>query len=318
MEAAFCSELDVTKEGAVPDWVHLLPVGPDVRGADGRAWVLPDTAAVIARSMTGVDLPIDYEHQNDDKAERVGNGPVPAAGWVKELAAREDGVWGRVEWTARARDLILAKEYRYLSPVFTFDKATQSIHAIKGAGLVHNPNLRLVALASVQGDEGQNGLDRPSRSLPDGAAEKALLMAFAEAVGLPAEATEEEVLQAVRDLKDPAKYMPAEPVKALLRERAEGLATLAEERAQAKVDDAIERAFISPGMRDWALGLCRSDPASFDRFVASTPNMFAGIRKLQISDERVLAQNAGGAGRETDRATAEIAANLGISTDKLR
>ena len=31
-----------------------------------------------------------------------------------------------IDWTDRARDMIAAKEYRYISPVIVYDKATRA------------------------------------------------------------------------------------------------------------------------------------------------------------------------------------------------
>ncbi|WP_164881742.1 phage protease [Paenirhodobacter populi] len=51
-------------------------------GRDGRRFDLAEPDAVIEDfRKRGVDLTIDYEHQNDvPDAKR--NGPVPAAGWI--------------------------------------------------------------------------------------------------------------------------------------------------------------------------------------------------------------------------------------------
>ena len=80
-------------------------------------------------------------------------GPVPAAGWIKELKVATNGLWGRPDltnvWTARASEMISAKEYRTISPVFHTLK-DGSITRLKGAGLVHNPNLELTALAAQE------------------------------------------------------------------------------------------------------------------------------------------------------------------------
>lgn len=35
---------------------------------------------------------------------------------------RDGAIWGRVEWTERAAAAIRAREYRFLSPSFGFDK----------------------------------------------------------------------------------------------------------------------------------------------------------------------------------------------------
>lgn len=96
-----------------PEWVHLLPTG-FMKGRDGRSYDLADPGGLIlAFQANGIDLPVDFEHQNDKPEARL-KGPVPAAGWIKELQIREGGIWGRVEWTASAAEMIGAREYRYL------------------------------------------------------------------------------------------------------------------------------------------------------------------------------------------------------------
>ncbi len=67
---------------------------------------------------------MDCEHQNE-KPEAKLKGPVPAAGWIKERRSDETGIWGRVEWTAAAHEMIARKEYRTLSPVILHNKAGQ-------------------------------------------------------------------------------------------------------------------------------------------------------------------------------------------------
>ncbi len=132
-----------------PDWVHLLPAGASTL-RDGRKCIRSNPEAVIAQfDGDSGDLPVDYEHQAD-KPEGRPNGLVPAAGWIKELAARADGLWGRVEWTATAARMIAAKEYRCLSPSFLIEKASTEVQKLCGAGLVHHPALELTALASQE------------------------------------------------------------------------------------------------------------------------------------------------------------------------
>ncbi|TNJ43026.1 phage protease [Phaeobacter sp. B1627] len=60
-----------------PDWVHLFPPG-HMAGWDGRRFALSDPQSVrLAFHQSGVDLPIDYEHQNDRKPDGHVS-PVPA------------------------------------------------------------------------------------------------------------------------------------------------------------------------------------------------------------------------------------------------
>ena len=142
LAAATC---DRTLDGSAPDWVHLFPPGR-MTGRDGREFDLADPAAlVLAFQSAGIDLPIDYEHQNDRPEAKL-SGPVPAAGWIADLRHDATGLWARVSWTATAREMIARREYRFLSPSFLYHPATRQVMRLKGAGLVHNPNLHLVAL----------------------------------------------------------------------------------------------------------------------------------------------------------------------------
>jgi len=68
-------------------------------------------ALVLAFQSGGVDLPVDFGHQNDNPDARL-KGPVPAAGWIKELRA-DAGLWGRVASTATAAEMIGNRAYRY-------------------------------------------------------------------------------------------------------------------------------------------------------------------------------------------------------------
>ena len=143
--------------GAAPEWVQLMPAG-DLSARDGRRWKLTDAAAVVeaSRSRAGAtDLVFDYGHQTDYARE---NGqPAPAAGWIRELQARADGIWGRVEWTERAAASIKAREFRYVSPTFQHTKAGVVTEVLRAA-LTNNPALDLPALAQrTKNDDDPNG-----------------------------------------------------------------------------------------------------------------------------------------------------------------
>jgi phage I-like protein len=137
---------------------------------------------------------------------------VPAAGWIKELKADDSGLWGRVEWTATAREMIGRKEYRYLSPSFLFHPKTRQILRLKGAGLVHNPNLHLTALASQETDMPPETANPKTPAADTSFAEFGAELA--SLLGLPAGASPKELMArlAARLMKtpeepDPSKYM---------------------------------------------------------------------------------------------------------------
>ena len=120
----------------LPEWIRVLPLGR-VELADHREPFLVDEASlksmVAAFRSRGVDLVIDYEHQSL-QGERA-----PAAGWIKDLEARPDGLWARVDWTQSAREYLEKKEYRYFSPVLRLDPETRKPLALMHVGLTNVP-----------------------------------------------------------------------------------------------------------------------------------------------------------------------------------
>lgn len=127
------------------EWIQLLPAG-QFNGRDGRGPYLTDAQFILTEfAGWGMSLPIDYEHQSLEAAAKVG--PVPGAGWIRELQNRDGEIWGRVDWTDTAKALIGKREYLFISPVFDHDKQGRIVRLV-GAGLTNNPNLYLRAVAS--------------------------------------------------------------------------------------------------------------------------------------------------------------------------
>ncbi len=83
-----------------PAEIQIAPLG-EYKDGFGRPFRLTeeDIAVIIQNSVKKVnDGVVDYEHQTLKGSE------APAAGWVKQLVNRgKDGLWGAVEWTAKAR-----------------------------------------------------------------------------------------------------------------------------------------------------------------------------------------------------------------------
>lgn len=135
---------------------RILPAGL-FRAADGRpgndkSWLLtPEIGAQLVRdaAQAAHDFPIDYEHQTQQSAK---NGqPAPAAGWFKQLDWRPDGLYVTdARWTERAKDMIDRCEYRFLSPVITYDTNTFAVRKLHSIALTNTPALPdLVDLAAL-------------------------------------------------------------------------------------------------------------------------------------------------------------------------
>ena len=166
--------------GGAPGELLLMPAGRvDTRPHDSRAaWSNPDADAVVSASREmRSDLPIDYDHQTQF-APKNGQ-PAPAAGWIKELFTRAGAVWGRVEWTSRARAALEAGEYRFISPTFMYRPSDRRVTRITGAGLTNSPAFFMEAIASAQDEEGSMDLEK-----------------LRKALGLAKDATEEQILAA--------------------------------------------------------------------------------------------------------------------------
>jgi phage I-like protein len=304
----------------VPEWVHLLPVGHIV-ARDGREFDLSDPAAVIlAFQEGGIGLPVDYEHQNDRPEAKL-KGPVPAAGWIKELAHNESGLWGRVEWTATAREMISRREYRFLSPSFLHNKAGR-IMRLSGAGLVHNPALHLKALARQERPmlEPKTTVPTGTKPNPEPSPGSQIMERLWKLLKLSPDATEEEALDALEawlsDLQtnpDPKKFVPVEAVAEMQRERHLEKATMAEGQAVEKVNAAMRAGYFPPGLRDWALALCKSDAAAFDTFLTKSGPVYSYLSKPALPGSPPDHKRS----TPASEAEAAICAMLGLKPEQL-
>ena len=126
---------------------RIIPQG-EFRSIDGRPEGLPGwkmdsvIAGGIAADLAARDaLVIDYEHQTL-RVKQNGQ-PAPAAGWLSRVTWREGlGLFAvDVKWTDKAKQMIGAGEYRFISPVFTFDKTSGNVGRLIGLGLTNNPGL---------------------------------------------------------------------------------------------------------------------------------------------------------------------------------
>jgi len=138
----------VELNGTVPTEIKLTPSGT-FRAKDGRPHGISGWSVTSLNSQSIIDsvaslrdqVLIDYEHQT--LYSRENGKPSPAAGWFKNIEYREnDGLYATdVEWTEAAKSAIQDKEYRYISPVLTFDKTTGEVTSILMAALVNYPAL---------------------------------------------------------------------------------------------------------------------------------------------------------------------------------
>lgn len=148
MSQEYTVELKADATGKAPTDIELIPREGTITGRDGRIFLHDHPGNIIKEFNQGeVDLPIDLEHSTQLKAP---NGePALAVGWIKKLIMNPYGaIWGTIEWNQLGRELIEAKAYRYISPVFTIESGSKRIIKLISAGLTNKPNLFIPALNS--------------------------------------------------------------------------------------------------------------------------------------------------------------------------
>jgi phage I-like protein len=302
----------------VPDWIELLPAGPEIKGRDGRAWRMDDPQAIIEAFLADVkDLPVDIEHATELKAPE-GN-PAPAVGWIKALEVRNGGVWGRVEWTNDGGFTVSERQYRYISPVFQYDKTTKQILRLTSAALTNQPNLALQALNR----EGQTEHEEePDMDL------KQLLAAL----GLPETATLGEALNHIGKMKadlatalnraeSPSldKFVPREDYTLALNRATAAETALAdvkkaemETAINTEINAALKDGKITPATVDYHKASCRQEGglARFKEYVKAAPAIggSSGLDDRQVD----------GDGKALNSEVKTVAAMMGNSEEDLK
>lgn len=250
-----------------PEWILLVPRGASIDGRDGRRFRSPGAQAVIAAHANRPDIPIDVNHAEITRALR--GEPAPAFGWVRELANRSGEVWGRVEWNQAGAEAIVSRRYRYHSPVYVPD-GSSDIAYIHSVGLVNTPNLDVPPLSNR---------------------EETMNAEMLQALGLPAAATEQEALAAIRKLTNQASAdgaqatvpradydLMANRAKAAERKVLDRDAQDLRAAAEAAVDGAIKAGKVAPASRDYYLRNCATPEKvrEFEQFAEAAPALVTG------------------------------------------
>ena len=143
----FASEIN---EQGISERVMVMPDGY-FKSHDGRpfdvpanAWLLDQDAFELLKSTASTrtnDYHFDYEHQTLH-AEENGK-PAPASGWFNpsdlEYVPGEGLYALNVRWTPSARTHLKNDEYRFISPVFHYDKQTGRPTKLRHFALTNDP-----------------------------------------------------------------------------------------------------------------------------------------------------------------------------------
>lgn len=290
-----------TADGQVPGWIRLLPRG-EVPLGDGREPLRVDDEALAAMvahfEARGLDLVVDYEHQSLTGLK------APAAGWIKELAAREDGLWARVQWTDTARDHIAAREYRYFSPVLELEEKTRRPLALLQVALTNTPAI--------------NGLDPlvarlrtgPAASSPppdshDPWGEVAVLL------GLEPDAGPSRIRGTLLALKDNLEQLSR------TRLEMEALqARMREQEIEAEVEAALAAGKIQPCQEESARIFARHDLEAFRSYIRNALPQVPIGQRFRFAPDHAMRPSPGEAGLTSRQLF--ICRSLGITPEAFK
>ena len=263
-----------------PEWIKILPLG-EVDLGDNRPPFFTELESLVDAAEywreRNIDMVIDYEHQTMTGAE------APAAGWIKELDPRVDGLWARVDWTQNAYDRIMNREYRYISPVIELDEKRNF------TGLLN------VALTNYPAINNLDPLTLKTEVLKENDRLKGKLL---EILGLKTEMNEAEIFtvitngrQAVEFLEDLGELLEVKPNASEIKGAVTALKAspdviarlqvevdqLKSERASEKAEKQLELAVrdgkVTAAQNVWALDYAKKDPAGFEAYVANAPKV---------------------------------------------
>ncbi|KEC73915.1 Mu-like prophage I protein-like protein [Rhizobium leguminosarum bv. phaseoli CCGM1] len=300
-------------DASAPEWLHLLPAA-EFKGADGRGpYAAPDIDALIATfNREGNKLAVDENHSTDLAAKQ--GHAAPARGWIVELQKRDDGLYGRVEWTPEGERMVTSKEYGFLSPVFLHSAAKPfKIARVLRVSLTNDPNLTV--LKSLHSTEENAMLEqlRKMLNLPETADEAAVMAALtaahtqqtataalmariAEAAGVATNTAPDALVTAIQS-RGKVSTTDAEnaDLKSQLTSLQSQLTTLAtttaKDKAEAAIDGAIEAGKIVPALRDHMITRHMKNPAEVEAEIKLLPSLNAGGlggRKQPGADDSAL------------------------------
>ncbi len=233
----------------VPDRVLLAPWG-QVESTNGSFVVDEESAALAIAAMTAhaTDTPIDYEHQTLGGSYASPDGRAPAAGWIKKLEAEPGvGLIAKIEWTAQAKEMLAAKEYRYLSPVALIRKSDRKMIGIHSAALTNKPAIR--GMTPIVNRATGAAADETLSSLAD----LEPMIALREALSLPADADAAAVLLAA------SRRLTA------LREDAQ------RHHIEQRIAEALRLGKLVESQRAWAGALVAREAALFEEWLRTAP-----------------------------------------------
>ena len=290
----------IAEPGELPDWIQLTPSKGKFEGRDGRKFNIRAPNKIVKEfNASGDHLLLDVDHESE-----MFFGSTIASGWISKMAVRNGGeIWGQTEFTPSGGQLVINRDFRGISPVLKVTQesfiaflddpsSAMEVEGILSAALTNMPNLRLRSLNTKK----ENTMERE---------------VLIKLLGLNAEASDEDITEAITALKDKPEPAAPEPqpnasemvpradlelVKTKLAELTAANAKrdkdAFEAECRATVDAASEAGKIAPASKEYHLNTCLSGPTALKAFMEYIGAAVEQVANTQM--QQAAASNAGG------------------------
>lgn len=284
-----------TAASPAPGFIKIAPRGR-VTTRNGESYSFDPEGLSARFNQDDVSLPIDFEHSTVHLAAKGQRSD--AIGWIDQLEARADGIYGRVDWLDAGKAALAARTHRYVSPTFHRD-ADGNATWLHSVALVTAPALaNMPALAHAGAHNPEKPMNEKiaaALGLAAGTSEAAILSAIAAlktkpeiqldpaklsaTLGLAAGADEAAILTAIGALKKPedGELVTLAATRTELATTRTELAALQATVRKGTVDQLLDAALaekrIVPAQRESYATLCATDDGlkQVTALLAATP-----------------------------------------------
>lgn len=238
--------------------VRLLPLGL-VHSTKGDFLVDDESFRLIRCKFMErqLQIPIDYEHQTLKDMQ------APAAGWVKDIVLKSDGIYGAVDWTERAAEYLKNREYKYISPVVTLRSTDKKAVGLHSAALTNTPSIdAMTPIACSDKPSGAEGGADQERAEDSG---KDTFEALAALLQLDPSATVEDIYKAVAALLEGQEALKLKADACQFE--------VVRMKADSVTEEALREGKVMPFQRDWAFQSAMNDLDGFTIWLKSAPQV---------------------------------------------